>query len=282
MRLQSWLAPPTALPPGITLPEYHPGTPVMESVPAHVSRAGAYGHPITWCGNSCFLIRASDDLLQSSSHFHKASLQPGPLLDRRPFLGTTSTTQLISCAKGPSSKISSRMSHPIRAQIDLRAFTGGEGPFHWFGCWEKRAVELETEWRLGLTSASAPWQLCDFEKVTWLLWASHLYICEIGLTNRRQRDKRAQSPEGHRGAFKPYLWSLPRLWPWQISWPTTAPDGRCCEWERPHLPLGVLWKIKREDVCVMPGVCLGTKEMFLFLFLFNYKTKVKHAKYLPS
>lgn len=157
MRLQSWLASPTVLPPYITLPEYHPAAPVIESVPGHVSRARAYGHPITWCGNSCFLIRASDDLVQSCSYFYKASLQPRLLLGRGPFLGTTSTTQLISCAKGPFSKISSHMNHPIRAQIDFRAFTGGEGPFHWFGCCEQRAVELETEWRLGLTSAFAPW-----------------------------------------------------------------------------------------------------------------------------
>lgn len=57
----SELLPPPPIPPNIILPEYHP--PMMESVPGHVSRAGAYSRPITWCGNSCFLIRASGDLV---------------------------------------------------------------------------------------------------------------------------------------------------------------------------------------------------------------------------
>lgn len=37
-----------------------------ESVPNLVSRAGAHRLPITWCGNSCFLIRASDDLVEAA------------------------------------------------------------------------------------------------------------------------------------------------------------------------------------------------------------------------
>lgn len=114
-----------------------------ESVPDLASGAGAYSCPITWCGNSCFLLRASDDLVNVVAFLLLQSFSSS-----RPSLSSWALSWLCCnnlanfLCRGPSGQDFFPHEPPHVGNLSLNLFHSvhlREVAFHeWLGCCEKR------------------------------------------------------------------------------------------------------------------------------------------------